>query len=149
MRCLVLPLAALLGAALSACAAPIAEDSPARRVGAAVGLTTQQGPVSDFVRASRTADGDFIPVGREGQPRDVALRNAEGVKRLEAELEAARARSEAFARRGLPAGPKPVRHRPRPDGGIDVVPDPNAPTSFPVSPQRAQQMRNDARRVTP
>jgi hypothetical protein len=141
--------AAAFSAGLCGCAAPVSESSAVRGVGAAVGLTTQQGPVSDFVRASRTGEGDFIPVGREGQPRDVALRNAEGVKRLEAELEAARARSEAFARRGLPAGPKPVRHRPRPDGGIDVVPDTNAPSSFPVSPQRAQQMREDARRARP
>jgi hypothetical protein len=132
-------------------AACTGENSAARNVATSVGFATTVPPAKDFVVARRSSQPlQYIPVGRGGIERPVQPRDIAGVRALEAELDATRDRSEAFARRTLPSGaynqPLPsVAAPPRPARAANVRPDPNAPESFPVNPDRARRMRDDAR----
>lgn len=139
----------LLPVALSACTGA---ESPARGVATAVGFATTAPQPKDFVIARRSAQPlDYVPVGRGGIERPVQPRDISGVRSLEADLDATRDRSEAFARRTLPSGAygqslPSVAAPPRPARAAgNARPDPNAPESFPVNPDRARRMREDAR----
>jgi hypothetical protein len=138
----------LLPVALAACTEA---DSPARGVASAVGFATTAPQPKDFVIARRSSGQlDYVPVGRGGIDRPVQPRDIPGVRALEADLDATRDRSEAFARRGLPRGAygqalPSVAAPPRPARAANVRPDPSAPGSYPVSAGRARQLRDNAR----
>jgi hypothetical protein len=144
--------AAALAAVLSACTGAEG-DNPTRSAAQAVGWATTVGQPKDFVLARRTNQPlDYVPVGRGGVERPVQPRSIASVRDLEKDLDATRDRSENFARRRLPRGaygqPLPsVAAPPRPARAArrDARPDPNAPDSYPVSADRARQLRENAR----
>jgi hypothetical protein len=142
LGCFLLPLA------LAACTEA---GSPARGVASAVGFATTVPQPKDFVVARRSSAAlDYIPVGRGGIERPVQPRDASGVRALETDLDATRDRSEAFARRSLPRGAygqalPSVAAPPRAARSASARPNPNAPSTFPVNPDRARRMRDDAR----
>jgi hypothetical protein len=140
--------AAALAASLAACTAADG-DSPTRSAAQAVGWATTVGPPKDFVLARRTNQPlDYVPVGRGGVERPVQPRSIASVRELERDLDSRRDRSENFARRPLPRGaygrPLPSVAAP-PRAARAARPDPNAPDSYPVSPARARQIRDNAR----
>ncbi|MGL4637903.1 MAG: hypothetical protein ACRCWF_18120 [Beijerinckiaceae bacterium] len=139
-------------------AACSATDSthPLRGAATTVGWATQTGEPKDFVLARRSkTELAYVPVGREAAVRPIAVRSAAGARDLEAELDSTRDRSEAFARRQLPAGAygqplpslaAPARTSARP--GLPERPTAGAPESFPVNPNRLRQLRENSRQVT-
>lgn len=63
--------------------------------------TGEAGPpvkTPDFVAQSRRTGDEFMPVGVSAPARPVRAKSAEGMKALEADLEAARGRNEAKGR---------------------------------------------------
>ncbi len=99
-----LPLAALLAAALGACASDI---NPVRDVFVGVGAGAKVPARPDFVEASRPASVDYMPVGVAAKPRSVAKKNADQVKAMEAELDGTRAGQEARATEARKAAETP------------------------------------------
>jgi hypothetical protein len=151
-------LAARLAAAglmLAAAACTGAQEGGAGRGAAvALGLATTTPQPKDFVVARRSgAPLEYIPVGRGGIERPVQPRDVSGVRALEADLDATRDRSEAFARRQLPSGAygqalPSVAAPPRAARAAGPGPSTTgSPESFPVNPDRARRMREDARAV--
>jgi hypothetical protein len=136
----------LLPLAMAACTGA---DSPARGVASAVGFATTVPQAKDFVVARRSATPlEYIPVGRGGIERPVQPRDVAGVRALETDLDSTRDRSEAFARRSLPRGAygqalPSVAAPPRAARAASA--NPNSPSTFPVNPDRARRMRDDAR----
>jgi hypothetical protein len=144
---------AAISAALGACSATD-DNHPLRGPAAVVGWSTTVGPAKDFVVARRSGtELAYVPIGRGGVERPMQPRSVEGVRALEQELDGTRDRSEAFARRAMPRGaygaPFPsVAAPPRPARAASGRPDqptPGAPESYPVSPDRARQLRENAR----
>jgi hypothetical protein len=134
--------------ALAACNAT-EQDSPVRGAATSLGFATTVPPAKDFVVARRPrGELDYVPVGREGTPRPVQPRTIEGVRELERNLDAVRDRSEGFARRPLPRGAygQPLPSVARPPRAAQR-PNSNTPDSYPVSPSRARELRDNARRV--
>jgi hypothetical protein len=142
--------AAALALAAAACTGADGQHS-GRETAVALGIATTVGQPKDFVLARRTGRPlEYVPVGRGGVERPIQPRDPAGVREFERSLDATRDRSEAFARRPLPAGaygqPLPsVAAPPRARKASAARPDPNAPESYPVSPARAQQLRENAR----
>jgi hypothetical protein len=126
-------------------------DSPARGVASAVGFATTVPQAKDFVVARRSSRPlEYIPVGRGGIERPVQPRDIPGVRALESDLDSTRDRSEAFARRSLPRGAygqalPSVAAPPRPARAASARPDAGSPGSYPVSPNRARALRDNAR----
>lgn len=142
-------LAVCVAAGLASCTAAD-QGNPVRGAATLAGFATTTPEPKDFVIARRSgAPLEYIPVGRGGIERPVQPRNVAGVRTLESELDATRDRSEAFARRNLPGGaygqPLPsVAAPPRPASAAGQ-PNAGAPASYPVSAQRAREMRDNAR----
>ncbi len=128
-------------------------DSPGRSAAAAIGFATTTPRPKDFVVASRpTRQLEYIPVGRGGIERPVQPRDVAGVRALESELDSTRDRSENFARRRLPRGAygqalPSVAAPPRPARAAGARPAGGQADSYPVNPDRARRMRDDARAV--
>ncbi len=137
---------------LAGCNAASDPNHPLRGTATAVGWATTVGEPKDFVRARRSGgELAYIPVGRTSPERSVPIRNPDGVKGLEAELDRQRDQSDQFARRRLPTGaygqplpsvaapPRPASQTPASGGG---------PDSYPVSPSRMRQIRENAQRAS-
>jgi hypothetical protein len=147
-----------VGLALAGCSAT-QTNHPLRGAATTVGFATLAGEPKDFVKASRgKTELAFVPIGRGGIERPVPARNAAQAKDLETELDRTRDQSDNFARRQLPPGafgqafpsvavpPKPVRASA--GSGANEQPTPGAPESFPVSPNRLRQIRENSRQAT-
>jgi hypothetical protein len=140
------------GFVLSACSATDS-NHPLRAGASAVGFATTVGQPKDFVLARRSnQELAYVPIGRGGIERPVQPRSVEGLRDFERDLDSTRDRSEAFARRPLPRGAygaalpsvaRPVR--PTPTSANGARPTPGAPESYPVSPSRVRQLRENAR----
>lgn len=134
---------------LGACTPAGDPNHPLRGAATQVGLATTVGEPKDFVKASRSGrELAYIPIGRGGLERPIAVRNAAGVKSLESELDRQRDAVEATARRRLPRGaygqPFPsVAAPPRPEQGAAA----GQPDSYPVSANRMRQIRSNAQRA--
>ncbi|MCA3584103.1 MAG: hypothetical protein IOD03_10460 [Methylocystis sp.] len=131
------------GGLLPACTAGSDPGNPLRGPASAIGWATTTGEPKDFVKERRSStELAYIPVGRPVPQRSIALRNPAGVKSLEEELDRQRERSDAFARRGLPRGAY----------GRDLpsvaAPPGSGPESYPVSPDRLRQIRENSRQST-
>jgi len=141
------------GALLSACSSAGDPGHPLRGVATTVGLATNVGEPKDFVKASRSGrELAYVPIGRGGTPRTVAVRNAEGVRSLTSELDRQRDAKDAYARRALPAGaygqPLPsVAAPPRPAKASAAPPAAGQPASYPVNANRLRQIRENAQRA--
>jgi hypothetical protein len=138
--------AAVLGLSLAACGGTGQQASGLRGAAQTVGwATTAEPEAKDFVRATRqpTDNLAYIPIGRAGLERPVPARSAEGVRTLEAALQDERERNRSTARRALPRG---AYGRPLPSVAEPARPS-GAPATFPVNPNRLQQMRDNADRV--
>jgi hypothetical protein len=94
---------------LAACSG---DANPVRDIAASAGLGPKTAETPDFVRQSRPASLDYMPIGRTAAERPTAARNKDEVKATEAELDAIRKRNEAAAKAAQQAGatppPKPV-----------------------------------------
>ncbi|MCA1998488.1 MAG: hypothetical protein LDL25_01735 [Hyphomicrobiales bacterium] len=111
--------AILLASLLAACAADTIAEGPAGGAARLVGAATTAPEPAQFVRDARPAGTpDFVPVGVTPAPRAEPKRDEAALKRLEAELDADRDRSKAFARRPVPPstydGSQPPRPQPVP-----------------------------------
>jgi hypothetical protein len=95
---------------LSACSS---DTNPVRDAFVAVGAGPTTAPTPDFVKQSRPATLDYVPVGTAAPARNTPARTADQVKATEAEMDAARARNEAAGKVAVQAGatpaPAPVR----------------------------------------
>jgi hypothetical protein len=147
---------ATVASLLAACNSATDANHPLRGAASTVGWATTTGEPKDFVRARRAGAAlAYVPVGRGGIERPVAFRNPDAVRGLEGELDQQRDRSERTARRALPAGaynrPLPsVAAPPQPRrAGLPERPTAGAPESYPVSPNRLRQLRDNARQATP
>ncbi len=141
--------------ALAACNSATEPNHPLRGAASTVGWATTAGAPKDFVIARRGTDElKYVPIGRGGIERPVAVRNAAGVQSLESELDRQRDQSETFARRQLPTGaygqPLPsVAAPPRAQrAGLPEKPTAGQPESYPVSPNRLRQIRENSRQAT-
>ena len=97
-------------ALLAACSG---DANPVRDTFGAFGAGPKTAPTPDFVRQSRPATLDYVPIGTSAPERPTAAKTADQVKAAEAEMEATRVRNEAAARAAKQAGatpaPAPVR----------------------------------------
>jgi hypothetical protein len=141
--------------ALAACNSATDANHPLRGAASTVGWATTAGAPKDFVIARRgTAELNYVPIGRGGIERPVAVRNVAGVQSLEGELDRQRDQSETFARRQLPTGaygqPLPsVAAPPRAQrAGLPEKPTAGQPESYPVNPNRLRQIRENSRQAT-
>ena len=143
---------AVASALLGACTPAGDPNHPLRGAATQVGLATTVGEPKDFVKASRGGrELAYIPIGRGGLERPIAVRNAAAVKSLESELDRQRDAVDATARRRLPAGaygqPFPsVAAPPRPARGA-ASSSSGQPDSYPVSANRMRQIRDNAQRA--
>jgi len=144
---------AVLAGSMAACTSPTGQDGPLRSAATAVGWATTVGEPKDFVKARRSgAELAYVPIGRGGIDRPTPIRNADGVRSLEAELDLQRDQSDQFARRTLPAGaygqPLPsVAAPPRPAPAAPARPAAGQPESYPVGANRLRQIRENAQRA--
>jgi hypothetical protein len=130
-------------ASLAACTSAGDPNNPLKGAASTVGWATTTGEPKDFVKASRgSTEMAYVPIGRGGVERPVAVRNAAGVQDLESDLDRQRAKSESFARRGLPRG---AYGQALPSV---AAPPGSAPESFPVNPDRLRKMRENSRQST-
>ncbi len=118
-RCLCVIQAALLTATLGACATDGAGTGTGSGQGPtaprSIGVVTTIQPVPEFVSASRPAAApEYIPVGVTPPARGTDKRSAEDVKKLEADLDAQRSRSRAYAGRPTPKSSYDGKLPPRP-----------------------------------
>ncbi len=141
--------------ALAACNSATEPNHPLRGAASTVGWATTAGAPKDFVVARRgTAELSYVPIGRGGIERPVAVRNPAAVQGLEGELDRQRDQSETFARRQLPTGaygqPLPsVAAPPRAQrAGLPEKPTAGQPESYPVNPNRLRQIRENSRQAT-
>jgi hypothetical protein len=144
---------ACAGVMLAGCSAT-ETNHPLRGAATTVGFATSAGEPKDFVKASRgKTELAYVPIGRGGIERPVPARSAAQAKDLETELDRTRDQSDNFARRQLPPGAfgpsvaapaRPVRA----NAGANERPTPGAPESFPVSPNRLRQIRENSRNAT-
>jgi hypothetical protein len=140
--------------ALAACNSATDANHPLRGAASTVGWATTAGAPKDFVIARRgTAELAYVPIGRGGIERPVAVRNPAAVQGLESELDRQRDQSENFARRRLPSGaygqPLPsVAAPPRAQrAGLPERPTAGQPESYPVNPNRLRQIRENSRQA--
>ena len=100
-------------AAVAALAACSGDANPVRDTLVAVGAGPKTAATPDFVRQSRPANLDYVPVGTAAPERPTQARTAEEVKAVEAEMDATRTRNEAAARVAAEAAgtppPAPVK----------------------------------------
>ncbi|MGL4241490.1 MAG: hypothetical protein ACRCTI_10305 [Beijerinckiaceae bacterium] len=132
---------------LAACNASDGEN-PLRGAATAAGFATTVPQPKDFVIARRSSQQlEYVPVGRGGIERPVQPRTVAGVRDLERDLDATRDRSEGFARRALPRGAygRPLPSVARPPRAASA--NTSSPDSYPVSPARARELRDNARRL--
>jgi hypothetical protein len=125
-------------------------ESPLRGAASTVGWATTVPEAKDFVRASRpTTELAYVPVGRGGEARAVSARTITGVRDLEAELDRTRDQREATARRALPGGAygRALPSVARPPTAAPAASG-NAPSSYPVNPNRLRQLRENSRDAT-
>jgi hypothetical protein len=141
--------------ALAGCNSATDANHPLRGAASTVGWATTAGAPKDFVIARRgTAELNYVPIGRGGIERPVAVRSVAGVQSLEGELDRQRDQSETFARRQLPTGaygqPLPsVAAPPRAQrAGLPEKPTAGQPESYPVNPNRLRQIRENSRQAT-
>ena len=109
--------AALIVVGLAACATDGTGSAQTQGASAprSIGVVTTIQPVPEFVSASRPATApEFIPVGVTPPPRGTDRRSAEDVKKLEADLDAQRARSRSYASRPAPKSSYDGKLPPRP-----------------------------------
>lgn len=106
-------LAAVSFLGLSACSGDV---NPVRDAVVATGLAGQTKEAQDFVKRSRPANLEYMPVGVSAAPRNVTKKSPDQIKALETELDTVRTGNEAKAaearRAGAasaPAAPNPVR----------------------------------------
>lgn len=99
-------------AAALALAACVADSNGLRGVAVATGLSTRPTEPADFVKASRSETGEYLPIGAALPPRPSPIKPASEVKATERHLEATRAANEAAGARARSAGrtspPKPA-----------------------------------------
>jgi hypothetical protein len=95
-------------AALTMLAACSGETNPVRDVFVAAGAGPKTAATPDFVKASRPANLDYLPVGTEAARRPTPALTADQVKATEAEMDATRARNEAAGRVAAQAGATPA-----------------------------------------
>ena len=139
-----------VAALMSACTPAGDPNHPLRSAATQVGLATNVSEPKDFVKASRSGrELAYIPIGRGGLERPVAVRNAAGVRSLESELDRQRGRRgcrrpSAPARRRPTASPSP---RSRPPPRPAASPSSGQPDSYPVSANRMRQIRSNAQRA--
>jgi hypothetical protein len=140
---------------LAACNSATEPNHPLRGAASTVGWATTAGAPKDFVVARRgNAELNYVPIGRGGIERPVAVRNPAAVQGLESELDRQRDQSETFARRQLPTGaygqPLPsVAAPPRAQrAGLPERPTAGQPESYPVNPNRLRQIRENSRQAT-
>jgi hypothetical protein len=142
--------------ALAACNSATDANHPLRGAASTVGWATTAGAPKDFVVARRgTAELNYVPIGRGGIERPVAVRNPAAVQGLEGELDRQRDQSETFARRQLPTGaygqPLPsvaAPSRGAQRAGLPEKPTAGQPESYPVNPNRLRQIRENSRQAT-
>ncbi len=84
------------------------EDSLARQGARATGFATTSPGAADFVAGSRPATAEYLPVG-VSTPARPAPKNADDIKKIEAELESLRSANESSAAsaRSLGSAPPP------------------------------------------
>lgn len=103
-------LAAVTLTVLSACSGDV---NPVRDAVVATGIASGPKEGQDFVRATRRAGIDYMPVGVSAPDRTIRKKTPEEVKALEAELDAARSGNEARAaqarQQAAPGEPTPRR----------------------------------------
>ncbi len=139
--------ACIVAGLVGACTSAGDPAHPLRGAATTVGFATTVSEPKDFVKASRSGrELAYIPIGRGGLERPIAVRNAAGIKSLESELDRQRDAVEARARRPLPRGaygqPLPsVAAPPRPASAS------GQPESAPVSASRLRQIRDNADRA--
>jgi hypothetical protein len=80
--------AALLGLGLAGC-------NPVRDVAVATGFGAKEPDPAPFVKGSRNADGDYMPVGVNAPPRKLKPRTKEEAEALQRQLDAQRQATEA------------------------------------------------------
>src|SRR5690349_8408156 len=93
--------------ALTVVAACSSDTNPVRDVFVAVGAGPKTAPTPDFVKQSRPAALDYVPVGTKAPPRNTPALTADQVKAAEAEMDATRARNEAAGQVAVQAGATP------------------------------------------
>jgi hypothetical protein len=95
-------------AALTMLAACSGETNPVRDVFVAVGAGPKTAATPDFVKSTRPANLDYVPVGTEAAKRPTPALTADQVKATEAEMDATRTRNEAAGRVAVQAGATPA-----------------------------------------
>lgn len=87
--------------ALAACTSSQAQDetrTPVKSVAETVGMATTPPEPAGFVKATRPAQTEYLPVGVTPPPRAIKPKTPAQVKALESELAATRARTQAQGR---------------------------------------------------
>lgn len=137
--------AAVAAALLAGCNAAADPNHPLRGPASAIGWATTPGEPKDFVKASRgRTELAYIPVGRGGVERAVAVRTPDGARALEAELDRQRDQVTGYARRPLPAG---AYGQPLPSVAAPPAASGSSPESYPVNPNRLRRIRENARQA--
>lgn len=104
-------------AAMAGLAACSGDANPVRDIAAGVGAGPTMAKSPDFVRESRPANLDYVPVGTAAPARPTPAKTADEVKAAEAEMDALKARNAAAAQAAIRAGatpaPKPAAASPQ------------------------------------
>ena len=95
-------------AAVAILAACSGDTNPVRDVFVATRAGPKTATTPDFVKASRPANLDYVPVGTVAPSRPTAALTADQVKATEAEMDATRTRNEAAGRVAVQAGATPA-----------------------------------------
>jgi hypothetical protein len=104
-------------AAVAGLAACSGDANPVRDIATSVGAGPTMAKTPDFVRESRPANLDYLPVGTTAPARPSPAKTADEVKAAEAEMDALKARNESAAQAAIRAGstpaPKPAAASPQ------------------------------------
>ncbi len=142
--------ACIVAGLVGACTSAGDPAHPLRGAATTVGFATTVSEPKDFVKASRSGrELAYIPIGRGGLERPIAVRNAAGIKSLESELDRQRDAVEARARRPLPRG---AYGQPLPSSRLRPVPrrppaNPKARPSAQAAFARSATMRIGPNRI--
>jgi hypothetical protein len=99
---------ALVLCATAAALASCGETNLMRDAAYATGIATPPKEAPEFVRQSRPAKLDYLPVGVSAPPREATYKSKGAVTAAEAELDAARTGNEAKGAEARQAGATPV-----------------------------------------